>query len=332
MKSGIISVVLFIAGTLEAVGQYVPNNSQAFQFMSIYNPSFTGIERYDDLRLSYRHQWMGFGPNSPKFINLSFQTRIKQPLDLLYNSPRMSDFTGTRPEQLPRNKRIIHSVGVNVFQSRLGILTTIGTAGSYAVSYPLSGRLRLAGGAGLFIENRKMNIAEVSVRDPDPFYDHLLRSAGSQTDLNVRVGALIYSERFYLGVSYFPLVNMALQASDLAMEETFFRGSVQLGYSFPLAAGVFLKPSVIGMAQMNNDWVFDYSVKAFVQEKVWFGLTYRDIESGVAMLGFNINERFSLSYSFELSTGDFRRFDDGTHELVLIARLNNLKRFTQYLW
>ena len=84
--------------------------------------------------------------------------------------------------------------------------------------------------------------------------------------------------------------------------------------------------------QMNNEFVIDYNVKAFIQDKVWLGLSYRDIKSGVVILGFNLNETFTASYSFELSVGDFKKFDDGSHELVLSARLRNLKRYAQYIW
>lgn len=321
-----------VIASLALRGQYVPNNSQSFQFISLYNPGFTGVENFDDLKFSYRYQWAGFGENAPKFVNLSFQKRIKQPLDLSYNSLRMSDFSGAEPERLPRAKRIIHGLGANVFQSVVGVVASIGGSLSYAINYPLSGKSRLALGAAALMENRKLDVSAVTVRDPDEFYDYLLRSSTSQTDLNVRVGALLYQKNFYFGVSYLPLVHIAVQSSDLAMEEPFYRGSLQAGYSFPVNASVLLKPSAIALVQMNNDVVIDYNLKAFIQDKVWLGLGYRDIGSGVAVLGFNINEKFTVGYSFELSLGDFRKFDDGSHELVLAARLNNLKRFTQYIW
>lgn len=324
--------MLAISSGYDLRAQYVPNNSQAFQFMSLYNPAFTGIENYDDIRLGYRYQWLGFGKDAPRFINFSFQKRLKQPLDLMYNSPRVSDFSPARPERLPRGRRMIHGIGVNVFQSRFGVLESIGPALSYAVSYPLSGKVRLAGGVAALVESRKLDVASVTVRDPDPYYDHLLRSSTTQTDLNVRAGLLLYGSRFYFGVSYLPVLNLALQASELAMEEAFFRGSFQAGYSFPLSSNVTLRPSVVGLLQMNDDLVIDYSLKTSIQDKVWAGLAYRDVESAVAMLGFNISDRFAVSYSFELSVGEFRRFDDGSHELVLAARLNNLKRFFQYVW
>ncbi len=312
--------------------QYVPNNSQAFQFMNLYNPAFSGVENFDDLKFGYRYQWAGFGKYSPKFINLAYHRRIKQPLDLAYNSTRISDFSSSGNQSLPKSKRMIHGMGVNIFQSSVGVIKSIGGSFTYSLNYPLSKGYRFAMGVSGLIENRKLNIGEVAVRDPDEYYNYLLRSSTSQTDFNVRAGVLLYSENFYVGFSYLPLVNIALQASDLAMETPFYRGSVQLGYAFPLNAEVTLKPSIIALMQMNNEFVVDYNVKAYIQNKVWLGLTYRDIKSGVAILGFNLNETFTASYSFELSVGDFKKFDDGSHELVLSARLRNLKRYAQYIW
>lgn len=330
MKKFLSGIALVISTTLYA--QYVPNNSQAFQFMSLVNPAFTGVENFDDLKLSYRHQWAGFGKYAPRFINLSYQKRIKHPLDLVYNSQRLSSLAGTRMEQLPKSKRMIHGLGVNVFQSKVGILKSVGAGASYALNYPLTSKSRLAIGLSALLENRKMDVAAVDVRDPDEYYNYLLRSSSAQTDLNIRAGALLYLENFYIGVSYLPLVNIALQASDLAMEEPFYRGSVQAGIALPINADVTLKPSILGLLQMNNDLIVDYGVKASIQNKVLLGLTYRDIKSGVILLGFNINDTFTATYSFEMSVGDFRKFDDGSHELVMAARLNNLKKFTQFIW
>lgn len=331
MKKLLSGIALAIMSTT-LYAQYVPNNSQAFQFMSLFNPAFTGVENYDDLKLSYRHQWSGFGKYAPKFINLSYQKRIKHPLDLMYNSQRLSSLAATRTEQLPRSKRMIQGLGVNVFQSKVGILKSIGAGMSYSLNYPLSSKSRLAFGLSALVENRKMDVASVDVRDPDEYYNYLLRSSSAQTDLNIRAGALLYLENFYIGVSYLPLVNIALQSSDLAMEDPFYRGSVQAGIAFPVNADITLKPSILALLQVNNDLVVDYGVKASIQNKVLLGLTYRDIKSGVIMLGFNINDTFTATYSFEMSVGDFRKFDDGSHELVMAARLNNLKKFTQYIW
>jgi type IX secretion system PorP/SprF family membrane protein len=240
--------------------------------------------------------------------------------------------TAAGTQQLPKSKRIIHGFGSNIFQSSYGVVKSIGANVSYSLNYPISEKARLAFGVSTLVENRKLDVAQVSVRDPDEFYNYLLRSSTSQTDLNVRAGVLFYGENFYVGLSYLPVINFAIQSSELAMDKPFYRGSFQFGYSFPVSSEITLKPSVLGLVQMNNHLVVDYNVKAFIQNKVWLGLSYRDIKSGVVILGFNLNEKFTFSYAYEMSMGQFQKFNDGSHELVLAARLNNLKRYSQYIW
>jgi type IX secretion system PorP/SprF family membrane protein len=332
MKIKIAFALVFGVVSFMAKAQYIPNNSQGYQFMTLFNPAFSGIENFDELKLGYRYQWAGFGQYSPKFVNLSFHKRIKQPLDMSYNSMRLSDFSSASSNRLPRGKRMVHSLGANLFQSSVGVIQGIGGAVTYAFHYPLTNYTRLAFGITGLIENRKMDINEVAVRDPDEFYNYLLRSSTAQTDLNFRAGFVVYGERYYFGASYLPIVNIALQSSALAMEEPFYRGSFQAGVSFPVTSDISVRPSVLGLLQMNNGLVMDYNVKAFIQNKVIAGLSYRSIESVVILMGFNINETFTATYSYEASVGQFRKFNDGSHELVLAARLKNLKKFSTYLW
>lgn len=326
------NILLFSLISSALWAQYVPNNAQTFQFMPVFNPAFTGIENYDDLKFSYRYQWSGFGSYSPKFINLSYNKRLVQPLDLAYNSLRLSDPSATDAEKLPRSKRMIHGLGGNIFHSKVGVLKSVGANVNYAINYPVMNKARFALGVSALIENRKLDVSEVTVRDPDEFYNHLLNSSTSQTDLNIRVGILLYSQNYYVGLSYFPLLYTVIQSSELAMSQPFYRGSVQAGVSFPLNEDVTLKPSIMALVQMNNDLVMDFNVKAFIKENIWLGLTYRDIKSGVVILGFNFNEKLAASYSYEMSLGEFKQFNDGSHDLVLALRFNNFKKYKQYTW
>lgn len=323
-------ILLMISVSVRA--QYVPNNAQSFQFMPLYNPAFSGIETFNDLKFSYRYQWSGFGSYSPKFINLSYNTRLIEPLDLAYNSLRLSDPSAMNPENLPRSKRMIHGLGGSIFHSEIGVLKSVGANVNYSIHYPVSKHARFAIGASAVIENRKLDVGEVTVRDPDPFYNHLLSSSTSQTDLNLRAGVLLYGEDYYIGFSYFPLLYQVLAASELAMTEPFYRGSLQAGVVVPLNADVTLKPSILALMQMNSKFVIDYNLKAFFRQNIWLGLTYRDIQSGVAIIGWNFDDRLSASYSYEMSLGQFKQFNDGSHELVLSLRLNNFKKYPQYTW
>lgn len=325
-------VVVLLLATVTVQAQYIPNNAQAFQFMPLFNPAFSGIEHFDDLKFSYRYQWAGFGDYSPKFLNLAYHTRLVAPVDLAYNSLRPSDPAALNPENLPRTKRMIHGIGGNIFHSEVGVLKSLGGNIDYAIHYPLGAKTRIAMGLSLLVENRKLDVGAVTVRDPDQYYEQLKSGSTSQTDLNVRAGVLLYGLNYYFGVSYLPAFYDVLAASDLALTQPFYRGSVQAGLSLPLNANVTLKPSVLGLLQMNNEISVDYNVKAFFRQNIWLGMTYRDIQSGVVILGWNFNERLGASYAYEMSLGQFKQFNDGSHELVLGLRLNNFKKYSQYTW
>jgi type IX secretion system PorP/SprF family membrane protein len=315
-------------------GQYIPNNAQAFQFSSVFNPGFSGIENFNDLKLGYRYQWAGFGSNAPKFINLAYNTRLRQPVDLAYNSLRISNPSMMRSQGIPRSKRMIHGLSVNLFQSEVGVIKSIGGGLSFALNYPLVKQWRLSVGAGAFVENRKLDLSEITLGDPsnDPFYNHLMNSSTAQTDLNVRAGLLVYSHNFYFGFSYLPLVYTALQSSDVAFEEAFYKQAIQVGYAWQVNPDLAFKPSALALVQLDNSIAVDLSLKAYIQERVWAGVTYRSVKSGIGMAGFNINEMFTVSYAYEMSLGEFQQFSGGSHELVLSMRLKNIKKFNQFTW
>jgi type IX secretion system PorP/SprF family membrane protein len=322
-----------IGGCLVVDAQYVPNSSQPFQFASLYNPAFTGIEPYADMRLGYRNQWTGYGANAPKFINLVCNFRLHQPTDLTLNSLRTGPFT--QDVEIPKRKRIIHGLGVNFFDQEVGTISRLGGGVNYALHYPISKKIHLSAGLSVMAENTKLKVNEIylgSNADPDPFYDRLVRNGVNRTDVNVRAGMLLYSSGFYLGLCYLPAFQTAIQQSGGNFAEPPYRGTVQAGVAFPISPFIDLKPSVVALMQMNNQLLIDYTLKVFIQQKVWGGVTYRDTQSGIVMIGFNLNDVLGAAYSYEVSTSAFKQFSDGSHELVLAVRLNNFKRLTPQVW
>src|SRR5690606_23089773 len=133
----------------------------------------------------------------------------------------------------------------------------------YSIQDPVGEKSRFSVGASMVLENRKLDVSEITVRDQDDFYDQLLASATAQTVINLRVGVLLYTPDYYVCLSYFPVLYTVLEASELAMTEPFYRGSVQVGVSLPLSADVTLKPGVLALLRMDNDIAIDYGVKAF---------------------------------------------------------------------
>ncbi|AYB34050.1 PorP/SprF family type IX secretion system membrane protein [Chryseolinea soli] len=331
-----LSIVLLCLTISTAVAQYVPNSSQGFQFMSMFNPAFAGVEGYQDLKLGYRYQWAGFGKNAPKFINLAYTIRLKEPLDLNMNSTR----TGTvdpekKNEDAPGIKKSIQALGINVFNENIGVMKRLGGGVTYAFHYPVAKKVMLSAGLSVLIDNTKIDVSKLYLginAQPDQFYQDLVANGANHTNLNVRAGIMLYSPRYYFGVSYLPLVNSVLKTSEAAFSDSFYKGSLQAGVSLPVSPAVDIKPSVLLLMQQDNKFLIDYNVKIYLEQKLWFGVTYRDVKSIVGTVGFNLNEKIGASYSYEVSSGGMQQFSSGSHELVLALRLNNTKRLSQQIW
>ena len=213
---------------------------------------------------------------------------------------------------------------------------------NYSFHYPLTKDIRLAVGLGAIVDNIKIDLGGIyfgiDPNDPsrpidpnsDRIYQRLVNTGSAHTTLNIRLGILVYSPKFYFGFSYLPLVNVVLQDNETGVSYSYYRGVIQAGYSFPLSATMDIKPSVLALWQDDNQFIIDYNVKLYIEEKIWFGLiTYRDVKSMVGLVGFNYNEMLGASYSYELAGSDMRQFSDGSHELVLSICLKNFKRQKQ---
>ncbi|HEX6891196.1 MAG TPA: type IX secretion system membrane protein PorP/SprF [Chryseolinea sp.] len=333
-----IAIVMCVAAAPSAA-QYIPNSNQAFQFMPVINPAFSGLEGFRDLKLSYRYQWAGYGNNAPKFVNLAYNFRVKEPLDLTLHAIRTSNAPARRKDDIPAMKKATHGLGANLFNERIGPIDRTGGGINYAFHYPVSNAVKISAGVSAQIDNTKIDLDKLyfgsgpdGTELDDPFYDRLVANGSNHTELNVRAGVLVYSEKFYAGLTYYPIVNSSLKTSEVTVGDPFYKGSFQVGAAFPVTPTIEIKPSVLGFWQLTNKFSIDYNVKMYIEQKLWFGVTYRDIQSFVGILGFNLNELLGASYSYEISSNGMQQFNDGSHELVLSVRLNNFKRLSPQTW
>ena len=161
--------------------------------MHLYNPAFTGIESYHDLKVSYRYQWSGFGADAPKFMNLSFATRLKQPMDLQSHALRSGNQAAADAQNYPKSRTIIHGLGVNVFHETFGAVKRTGAGVQYGFHYAVSKRTRLAVGLGLTYDSKTLDFNKISVREDDPYYNQLAASGVNTSTLNGRVGIAVFT-------------------------------------------------------------------------------------------------------------------------------------------
>ena len=313
--------------------QYLPSNNQAYQLASVYNPAFTGTESFGDLKLGYRYQWTSFGADAPKFINVLYNFRLSKPRDLKHNALR----TSASENRLPKNKRIIHAMGGNLFNEEVGVIKRFGGGLNYSFHYPLfeNKNVWLATGISSVFDNTRIDISGIylgSNPDPDSYYEKLLSNGANRVDINIRAGMLLYAPHFYFGFSYLPIWSHPIQSAEENISSSFYRGTIQAGAAFPISQAFNLKPSIFGVWQMNNELLIDYSLKVYYDERVWLGFAYRSTSSGVGLIGLDLSKLLAVTYSYEVPTNAFQQFSNGSHELLLAIRLNNFRGYNSYMW
>jgi type IX secretion system PorP/SprF family membrane protein len=315
-----------------AQAQYLPTTGQPFQFAPVYNPAFTAIDPFGDVRLAYRSQLGANGGNSPSFFNALYQFRLTRSLD-----PKLNGLRTSNPAKTDESARILgmsHGMSVNIFDEQLGIMARKGGGIGYAFHFPVSEKLMLAVGTSVMIENLRIDADEVYLganADPDPIYQQILAGKANNTQLNIRAGAVLYSRAFYVGLSYLPVWRYDLTDAGWLTGSSIYKATLQTGVSFDVSETMQLKPSIVALLSQDNKLDMDYGVKIFFKNVVWAGAMWRDTQTGVAQFGYNINKMFSASYSYELSTGEWK-FGSGSHELVLGIRLNNFRNQPSYVW
>jgi type IX secretion system PorP/SprF family membrane protein len=278
--------------------------------------------------VGYRYQWSGLGADAPVFLNASYSFRLKQPIDLTYNAPRTSNSSLVTHNNFPAAKTLIHGLGVSVFHESYKPTTISGGGINYGLHYAVAKKVRLSFGLGVMYEGLATGDG-VIYRDPS---DPRNGTVSRQSMISARAGFLLYSNFFYMGGSYLPLWKYIIEAppDDNAVPSA--KATAKAGFAFQLTPEVGLKPGALLTLMSNDELVIDYTLKVFIQQRFWLGVTYRDVESTVISAGFDISNSMSVLYSYEVSTGEFKQFSDASHDLVLAFRLNNFKRQKQYTW
>lgn len=328
-----VVIVLFCAmGAWPCKAQFVSRTAQPFQLASTYNPAFSGIEGYGDLKLAYRYQWTGY-TDAPSYIYATFNGRLKRPTVWNDQSLRLSSAAQQQMGAMPKGKGVMMGWSAQVLSETAGPTTRAGGQLSYAFHYPIAKKTHFAIGVSAQVDNTKIDLSKIELGQAgDPFYDFLASKGSSYTNLNIRAGIVVYGERFYVGASYLPLFNQIIQESGLDEENEFYTGSLMAGLAIGNSSEVAVKPSVFALLDQSSQLAIDYSAKMYIRNKVWWGITYRDVKSIVILAGVQLNAAVGFGYSYEQSLGGFNTYNGGSHDLVLNVRFGNFKKLTPYLW
>lgn len=331
----IIMLIILANGALLAQQQV--QFSQYFRNAQTFNPAVTGIDDFVSIKTGYRAQWTGFD-GAPKTYFLTAEGNFGKPeprVSYRQNSLRVSDpsiYDGLYTEDFKNVSK--HAIGGYLIADSFGPFDQYFGYASYAYHIALNENVALALGASGGISHLTFDANDIQVRLPDDVtYDSFIAEGSSKTNFDVNAGAFLYSENFYLGYS----------AGQLLQQKIFIEGNTEedklninhfamAGYKIGLGAFFDLTPGVLVKYVEPVPVAVDMNLKLSYNDLLWGGVTYRNEDAFIGMIGFNLKDQFNISYSYDYNTSDLGSYNSGSHEVVLGLMLGNKEKSTPYFW
>ena len=263
-------------------------DAQFTQYMyntAVFNPAYAGSRGMMSINAIYRTQWVG-----------------------LDGAPKTQTLTVHSPTVLRTG------LGLSIVRDEIGPAVENYVAVDFSYTLPLNDNetyfaFGMKGGLySLNVDFDKLNIFDPS---DEPFLDNIR----NRTSPMIGIGAFLYSDNWYLGVST-PNVLTTKHYRDSKISraaETLHLYTIA-GYVFDLNSNVKFKPATLIKLTKGAPLGIDVSANFLIREKVTLGTSYR-LGAGIsALAGFQVNDQMMLGYAYDYDTTELGDFNSGSHE------------------
>ena len=291
-KLTLLFVSIFMGSMLQA--QQLPQLSQFMLNDFAINPAIAGMNDYYQIKTSVRNQWVGI-EDAPKTTLLS-----------IYG--KSSDHVG---------------LGGSVFNDQVSSTSRAGASLTYAYHLNFTDEVKMSMAlSGGFTQFKIDKVGWNTFHTDDPLMD-----GAEAVNLvpDATFGLNIYEEdKWYLGIAVPQLLNSKLTLIDedfvnnisIDMDGSLSRHIYVMGmYNLEIDHYWDLQPSVLFKTVSNQNQI-DMGLKTIYSDKFWMGMDYRTNGDISALLGFIIQEKFMIGYSYDIPNPDISQYTSGSHEFM----------------
>ena len=291
-KLTLLFVSIFMGSMLQA--QQLPQLSQFMINDFAVNPAIAGMDDYYQIKTSVRNQWVGI-EDAPKTTLLSVYGRSSEHVGL----------------------------GGSVFNDQVGPTSRSGASLTYAYHFNLTNEVKMAMAlSGGFTQFKLDKAGWNNYHSDDPLMD-----GAEAVNLvpDATFGFNIYEEdKWYFGVAVPQLLNSKLTLIDkdfvnnlsLDMDGSLSRHIYAMGmYNIELSHYWDIQPSVL-FKTVSDQHQIDMGLKTIYSDKFWIGMDYRNNGDISALLGFIIQEKFMIGYSYDIPNSEISQYTTGSHEFM----------------
>ena len=294
-----ISILIFaICFVSNLKAQQLPQFTQYMNNNYSVNPSVAGMYDYYQVNTIIRNQWVGIN-DGPRTSIISIYGKHSRNVGL----------------------------GGTVYNDITGPTSRAGGSASYTYSFSLTQKINLAlalqGGFSQFKIDKDLEVEE----DGDPLLTNgdVIRVLPEAT-----FGLNLSGDNWYIGAAIPQLLNLKLNLMDddearksdtTSQNGKLIRHIYVLGsYTYDINPKISIEPTFLLRSSLGAKTQIDFGVKSEYKKIFWFGINYKmnnDLSSIATLLGYNINERFNIGYSYGMPSSATSNYYLGSHEFMI---------------
>ena len=297
-KISILFFAICFGGILEA--QQLPQITQYMNNNYAINPAVAGMYDYYQVNTSIRNQWVGVN-DAPRTTVIS-----------IYG--KHSNHVG---------------IGGTLYNDVTGPTSRSGGSASYTYAFSLTSKMKLSlalqGGFTQF-KIIKSGLVVEEIADPILGGGDIVRVMPDAT-----FGLNLSGDKWYIGAAIPQLLSSELKLMEL--KDTIVQNGklashiyVLGSYIFDINPAISIEPSFFLRSVAGAKTQIDFGIKSEYKELFWLGMNYNmnnDLSSIAALLGYNINDRFNIGYSYGMPSTATSNYYSGSHEFMLGVRFPN---------
>jgi type IX secretion system PorP/SprF family membrane protein len=298
-----ISILFFaicFGGVLKA--QQLPQITQYMNNNYAVNPAVAGMYDYYQVNTTIRNQWVGMN-EGPRTSLISIYGKHSNNVGL----------------------------GGTVYNDVTGPTSRIGGSASYTYAFPLTTKMKLA----LALQGGFTQFKIIKDLQTEHQNDPLLEGGDVVRTLpDATFGLNLSGDKWYIGMAIPQLLSSELQLMDddfaRIYDTTSQNGKLAshiyvLGsYRYDINPAISIEPSFFLRSVAGAKTQIDLGIKSVYKEMLWLGMNYKmnnNLSSIATLIGYTINDRFNIGYSYGMPSSATSNYYSGSHEFMLGVRL-----------
>ena len=222
-------------------------------------------------------------------------------------------------------------LGGYVMHDSYGLVSTTKLSFSYAYNYGITEDLKISMGANIGLFQYKID-GTGTTEYQDPVYNG---QPFTQFGPDATLGFYVYSSTYNGGLALTNLFGNKLHIGDTITGLSRLKRHFYLhgGYLYLVNREFSVEPTIIFRKvgalplQMDFDVRAWYGKRQWDNTKLWGGLSYRTGDAISILLGFSYQKKIEIGYSYDLGINKIAKFNNGSHELMIGFKFNNIKKY-----